>query len=301
MSMYQKKLVAVIKQNGKVLREKGDEVKLPFGSEFSILLKNLNSVKAQVRVSIDGNDATEGTWLVIEPNQSLELKRFIKNCNLNSGNRFKFIEKTNSIEQHRGNKADDGLVRIEFQFAQPPAIHNTTYNDIITNFPYNPWWHNQYPQPQIWLSNGNYQTIYTANISGSDTNIGDTSGQCNLNGNIPINNVSCASDSPSKKFSGILRSMNMDTIFVKSSADVNTDGITVPGSISDQQFQYADSFVTDGQTHALIIKLIGYTATGQPITQPITVKSKPKCNTCGLLNNHINNFCSQCGTNLVIV
>ena len=45
--MYNNKLVAAIKSNGKVLREFGEEVYIPFGSEYSILIKNLHSVRGE--------------------------------------------------------------------------------------------------------------------------------------------------------------------------------------------------------------------------------------------------------------
>lgn len=63
--MYHQKLVCCVKVGGKVLRESGDSVNIPFGSEYSILLKNLNSVRIQAKVFIDGQDATEGTWSTI--------------------------------------------------------------------------------------------------------------------------------------------------------------------------------------------------------------------------------------------
>jgi ribosomal protein L32 len=111
--MYQNGLVAVIKVNGKVLRESKEKVYIPFGSEYSILIKNLKSQQVRVYVSIDGTDAF-GTQIVIDPNSEVELKRFIKNDNYNAGNKFKFIERTEAIEEYRGIKVDDSLIRIEY-------------------------------------------------------------------------------------------------------------------------------------------------------------------------------------------
>jgi len=66
--------------------------------------------------------------LVIDPGREIDLERWIKNGNLTEGNRFKFIERTGSVEQHRGIGIEDGLVRIEFQFEQPPRpiVWNTS-------------------------------------------------------------------------------------------------------------------------------------------------------------------------------
>ena len=52
--MYQSKLVASLKANNKILREFKDTVYVPFASEYSILIKNLNTVRALVNVFIDG-------------------------------------------------------------------------------------------------------------------------------------------------------------------------------------------------------------------------------------------------------
>ena len=115
--MYESKLVASLKANGKILREFKDTVYIPFGSEYSFLLKNLNTKRALVTVYIDGEDMTPG-GLVLNAGQEIDLERSIKGGNLKEGNRFKFIERTRNIEQHRGVKLEDGLVRIEFQFEQ---------------------------------------------------------------------------------------------------------------------------------------------------------------------------------------
>jgi len=117
--MYESKLAAAIKVNGKVLREFKDTVYVPFGSEYSILLKNLHTTRAVVNVFIDGDDMVPG-GIVLNAGQEVDLERSVKNGNLSEGNRFKFIERTGSVEKHRGTKLEDGLVRVEFQFEQPP-------------------------------------------------------------------------------------------------------------------------------------------------------------------------------------
>ncbi len=145
--MYESKLAAAIKVNGKVLREFKDTVYIPFASEYSILLKNLNTTRAVVNVFIDGEDVVPG-GLVVDPGREVDLERWVKNGNLTEGNRFKFIERTGSVEQHRGVKLEDGLVRIEFQFEQPRPIFNPGW---ITASGSN----NVYPQGGIMRGFGN--------------------------------------------------------------------------------------------------------------------------------------------------
>jgi hypothetical protein len=125
--MYESKLAAAIKVDGKVLREFKDTVHIPFGSEYTILLKNLNTTRAVVNVFIDGNDIVPG-GLVLDPGREVDLERSVKNGNLTEGNRLKFIERTRSVEHYRGIDIEDGLVRIEFQFEQPPRpiVWNTS-------------------------------------------------------------------------------------------------------------------------------------------------------------------------------
>lgn len=117
--MYESKMAAAIKVNGKVLREFKDTVYIPFASEYSILLKNLNTTRAVVNVFIDGEDQVPG-GIVLNAGQEVDLERSVKNGNLTEGNKFKFIERTGAVEQHRGVKLEDGIVRIEYQFEQPP-------------------------------------------------------------------------------------------------------------------------------------------------------------------------------------
>lgn len=122
--MYNQKLVASVKANRKVLREFKDTVYIPFASEYSILLKNLNTQRAVVNVYIDGENQTPN-GLVINAGQELDLERSLKNGSLTEGNKFKFIERTGAVEQHRGIKLEDGIVRIEYQFERPPISVNT--------------------------------------------------------------------------------------------------------------------------------------------------------------------------------
>ena len=112
--MYSDKFVAVIKHNGKICREHGGVVYLPFGSEYEIGLKNLHTTSAVVSVTIDGEDVLDNNRLVVRPNTSTTLEGFMKGTAVR--NRFRFIKKTKRIEQYRGNRIDDGIVRVEFRF-----------------------------------------------------------------------------------------------------------------------------------------------------------------------------------------
>ena len=128
--MYKKDFICVIKINdGKILREHNNIIHLPFGSEYNICLKNLRNEKALVSVEIDGADVLNGSKLIVNGNSTINLERFLED--LDKGNRFKFIEKTEKISEYRGDKVEDGIIRIEFQF-EKPYVPVFTYRDDTT-------------------------------------------------------------------------------------------------------------------------------------------------------------------------
>jgi ribosomal protein L32 len=117
--MYNNNFVVVIKHRGKVLRESNNGiVRLPFGSDYTILLKNKDSRKAVADVEIDGEDVATG--IIVPGNESVELKGALNGLKVR--NHFRFIKKTKEISDFRGDRPDDGLVRVEYRFEQPEVI-----------------------------------------------------------------------------------------------------------------------------------------------------------------------------------
>jgi hypothetical protein len=257
--MYNQKLVASLKANGKILREFKDTVYIPFGAEYSVLLKNLNTVKAIVNIFIDGDNVVPG-GLVLNAGQEIDLERSIVNGNLREGNRFKFIERTSSIEQHRGIKLEDGLIRVEFQFEKPRPVINISDS----------WWSN-----------------HTHDIYGK----GITRGI--VGATYATNATSASADGFTLTASGATNiSASAQGMAVAQSAPVNDVGITVPGSRSDQKFQVAESFITEPEKHNIVLKLLGEVPGGAKLVEPVTVKAKPKCVTCGHNNKATAKFLS---------
>jgi hypothetical protein len=279
--MYNQKLVASLKANGKILREFKDTVYCPFGAEYSILLKNLNTVRAVVHVYIDGeNMIPDG--LVLNAGQEVDLERSIKNGNLNEGNRFKFIERTGAVEQHRGVKLEDGLIRIEYQFEIPRPIINIT---------------NAYDHFRYTGIKDAYNTNPSYNINGMLRSVdwsknGEVTAQA---ASVAVNNY-CAQNNISASIGEIHDGMaTMDSYVPK-----NETGITVPGSRSEQKFQTTTMGALDPQKHSIVLKILGETPDNEPVRKPVTVKHKPKCVTCGKQNKANAKFCTECGTALEI-
>ncbi len=325
-----------MKVNGQVLRETSNSVKIPFGSEYSVLLRNLHSVRALAKVSIDGQEASSG-WLIANPNSSFELERFIRNDNLETGNRFKFIERTAAIEKHKGIGSDDGLVRVEFKFERVQGSRFSEFKGGITvqeiasllevrakdviayllrkgimvtvgyildattaadvaravengdcpqrpyyppprpfpSWPPIPRWPNPYPR---W-SSGPTASARPRTMSASARSMrSGPSGQSRRPSNVP----------------------EMDSAREVERGALNEAGITVPGSESHQRFVAGEYFPTESHSDVIVLHLIGEVG-GKPVIQAVTVKHKPQCSSCGHANKGGSQFCSRCGTALVIL
>lgn len=259
--MYANKLAMAIKVNGKVLREHKDTVYLPFSSEYSILIKNLNTTsRALVNVYIDGENVTPNK-LVIGPGQDIDLERSLSNGSLLAGNKFKFIERTNKIEDHRGIKIEDGLIRVEYQFetvvVAPPGIH--------------------YPYPSLPMYPGSPLRTTQLGQAWADPSI-------TLTGSA----------------STAVTGMNSATVFNSAVVQQSETGITVPGSKSNQKFTTVSGFPVESVKHSMILKMLGETEDNKAIREPITVKHKQKCHTCGKQNKFAAKFCNECGTSLEV-
>lgn len=290
--MYQEKFVTAVLVAGKVLREHKDTVYLPFGQDFALRFKNLNSVRALVRVSIDGQDATEGTsGLVVPANDTVNLERFIKNGNLAEGNKFKFIERTSKIESgSRGVRLDDGLVRVEFEFERQPAKVEDTIRQmqIYKTYVHDYKYYQPYPRPlEFWCSTSTQ--VYPAQ-NGGGTGSGDL-----LSRRL---SASTTEDLLNRKLGATATASSDDGLLMNTYA--NDVGITVPGGLSEQKFEQGAWFPTDGQKHVMILKLLG-THGEIEVTKPVTVKMKQKCSTCGHVNKSGMKFCGECGTALQLV
>lgn len=126
--MFNKDFVVAIKVDGKVMREFGNEVKIPFGKTYSIFLKNLSSRDAVANVKVDGILATP-RGIIVRANSSTELRGYIRGEILM--NAFKFIRMTDEIEEYRGCKEDDGIIAVDYRFVVNPVR--------ITSVPPNKW------------------------------------------------------------------------------------------------------------------------------------------------------------------
>jgi len=112
--MTNTKLITSLIVEDKLLLKNNSQVKLPFGCEYSIYLKNLENKKVSIGIKIDGQDILNGSKILLNPKEEMTLERFVEE--LSEGRKLRFIEKTKEISDFRGNKAEDGLIIISYQY-----------------------------------------------------------------------------------------------------------------------------------------------------------------------------------------
>ena len=256
--MYQNKMVVCIKVGGKILRELNGVVRIPFGSDYSIFLKNLNSRKSVVTVYIDGDSVLDGKKVIVGAKESVELNGFIDG--MVTKNKFRFIERTTEIENHRGVKAEDSLVRIEFQFEEDQPQFTYTYTIPCVKYPYYVDW--------------NYTpSIFTTQSKTSQVSDGIAWASCSYT------------------------STRMPEHATPTTHVVSDAGITVEGEETFDQYQYGNIGQLENDNHTIVLRLSGYyNKTDEMVEEPVFIRTKKICKTCGRSNDYTNKFCFNCGT-----
>jgi len=168
--MFTANFVASVRIRGKTMREfKGDGTRtiyLPFGSDYSLHFKNLDTRRVSFSVEIDGENVSGGTTIVLDGNSEMELQGALGKNSNSVHNSFRFIEKTDKIREHRGEHAEDGIVRIEFQHADPPRPVAPPPPYIPPISPFYPWrpWHPGFPPRRISFYNHQpEENVYSCN------------------------------------------------------------------------------------------------------------------------------------------
>ena len=271
---YKDQFVVEVKANGQILRVRDGAVYLPFGCEYSILLKNLNSIKASVKVSIDGEDVLDGNSLILDSLLTHELQGFFRGNSVK--NRFRFIQKTKEIQDHRGDKIDDGLVRVEFAFEKPRP--QTVIKKIIKEIEehHHHHHHDCYPRRYTWYDGSGWEYM--------------------------SNNDKSSGDGPVAAYSSCnSRNVVQDSLGVQASYTLNNtpnvdEGITVKGNEMNKQYDYGMIGELE-QSSVIVIALRGMQKSpGVVVQDPITVKTKLACSSCGLKSKSTFKFCPSCGT-----
>jgi hypothetical protein len=276
--MFRNNFVVSLKSGEKFFRENDDRVEVPFGAEYSIYLKNLNSRKAVVKVSIDGKNVLDGQSLVIYPNCVLELEGFMDgDC---AKNKFKFIKMTKQIEDFRGITPEDGIIAVEYDFEKELPIKKDAF--YVPHI----WYHVEYPTTTWTYTDNTFTTWGGIQGASGDKGVSGTVGRGSSAGSININNnasVSCYN----------MSTPTMDSAFTPA----ENEGVTVKGDDVHQQFYSTYVGVMENRPTVVTLKMFGISK--ESLTgKPIYTKDKKVCPTCGERNKYYNKCCSCCGTRL---
>ena len=282
---YKDQFVVEVKADGQILRVRDGSVYLPFGCEYSILLKNLNSRKASVKVSIDSEDVLDGNSLILDPLVTHELQGFLRG--ITAKNRFRFIQKTEEIQKHRGDKVGDGLVRVEFAFEKPrpePIIQKIIKEVEEHHYVHHTYW----PKRYTWYDDGwQYVSNYNDTIKYASPNI-SSGGE---DQSVFMNQVQ------SRGMSNVVQdSLGVQASFTMDNTPNVDEGITVKGNEIHEQYMYG--MIGDlEEASVIVIALKGMQrGPGVVVQDPITVKTKLECSSCGLKSKSSFKFCPNCGT-----
>lgn len=291
--MYSNKLVACVKADGKVLREKGEEVYLPFGSEYGLYFKNENNRKVQINVEIDGEDVLFGKTLLLDAGETMDLKGYVRDTFGKDNRAFKFITKTQEISDFRGDRAEDGLVKITYQFEKdqpirPTLIRKSIWDDFDHRV-YTNCGDNKHPFEDS-LRNVNLSDFFgdvKLNASATNTTFGSDSTHYSNAVSSSVTNASYTTDASfqANSMNVSMRSLNVS----------NDPGITVEGSATGQSFQQGYIGTLEDKIHTMVFQLRGLTSEEQ-VQEPVTVKTKKQCPSCGKKWKSSFEYCPHDGT-----
>lgn len=232
-NMYSNKFVLSVICDGQIVKELDNgQVNVPFGSEYTLRLRNRNNRRAIAKISIDGENMSGG-GIIVEANAFVDIERPV-----DVARKFKFVSLDSPEAQDYGKNGPNpgktkGTVKVDFalEYQETRVICNA-----VRGYPYYPY------EPQYgsysWgkdSASGNY----------NDLNMKYGSVSCDLGTTKSVN--LCDSNS-------LLRSRTTASV---SSASLS-EGATVEGGRSSQSFTYTNFRVDDTTWTTLRIFMMGF-------------------------------------------
>jgi hypothetical protein len=213
-----------------------------------------------------GEDVMSGHRYIIPGNCSRELEGFLKG--LKATHKFRFIKKTKEISRFRGDRIDDGIIRVEFWYEQAAQLTPWVIHSLMPDY-------------------SSRRDDVLDSIRNGDTTIYGTGG---LSSQTTYTTNFCC---------------HTNTSSIKSSLNVSTprsdEGITVKGSQADQQFNYGSVGALESKSSVIIIRLKGETERNgriRPVKKIVANRTRIQCPICGRKWRSHLKFCGNCSTAL---
>jgi len=109
--MYSSNFVASVLVGGKIVREEGNTVKVPFGGEYCVRLRNKNNTLCIVDLYVDGELANTVGSLVLEGNSYYDVRGFL--TKLGNHKKFQFVKLSDNRVRQPG-ELENGIIEARF-------------------------------------------------------------------------------------------------------------------------------------------------------------------------------------------
>lgn len=256
--MYKNDYVMCLTKDGHILEEVDRKVRLPFGAEYKVRLKNKHHKRCAVDLLINGEKVSR---FILEGNETTDIERFLDG-NLSSGKCFQFASLNDGRVKDKAN-FENGQVEAHFFEEEEPKIkeihhHYDRYHEIDPYPPY-PKRPGPYPWPDpVWYEDM-WHTQKDKPIGGGTCNRLTTESNSFEPGDDMVFSINCSADLP---------------------------GATVRGSKSKQEFKEVSGYTFSSTSTILKLKIVN----GE-------VRSTTRyCSGCGRKRKQGNKFCANCGT-----
>jgi len=264
--MYSNGHVVAVQVNGKTVNDSNGKVLLPFGVEYSLMLKNRNDRKAVARVYIDGDEVTKTGKLILEANSSLNLERYIED--MDNGAKFKFVPLSHQDVDDKGD-SEKGWIEVRFQLVKPPQMPVIIHEDHI--------YHEHHHHHDSWEYPIYKGPFYYGNSIWCSANGGNITATLNSGG--------------TGNLKADATSINYSSNAILGSNFSQEAGATIRGNNSNQKFSY--SYVGELESIETVIR---FQLVGTSDKKVASHYTKTHCNQCGKRYETNDNFCSKCGT-----
>ncbi len=301
--MYQNHYVLSLLLNGNVAKEENGEIRIPFGSEYGLRLKNKLKESCAADIYVDGRLVNEKGSIFIAGNQYLDIDHFVKKDG--SKKAFQFVRVGGKDNQAgiEANETQNGLIEVRFYAAKPQTdevvkyVHEYIERPIYIDRYYYPWdywyWERPYRHYPITWTTGKglgESLVYTAN--NSDTQLSNPSDGPTLMASTGGKGMSAGVPSDTKSFS--ISECKVECSVNGKNLTLESSGATADGRELFRNDLITTNMRTEKEPTTLTLKLIGYTEK--------TFRSRSKdiyhCSNCGETVVKGDNFCTHCGYKL---
>ena len=266
---FSNNFVVCVLVDGKVARErKAGRVPVPFGTEYTIRLRNKNDRDAVATIKIDGENVSGNGWIVrAKSHEDIERR-------LDSPTKFKFVSQDSGEAVDAGKNGDpvqkNGLIEVSWRLVKPPTpahyVTPRTPLSWVVKSPPQPFYHESVLSRPVLRCAPSMSGFVSPTVTGTS---------------VSLSNVSVVPAT----------SHTMD-FCVTSDA-----GCTVEGSHSNQSVNYQSVGELEAQPTVITLLLVGcQTFTFSSSGEIITAKPTKFCEQCGAGRNMSARFCGDCGT-----